>query len=197
MFTALSERLRRLVSPARATIEISSPSLLAPLVAVLGEEGLEDALSRPLADHERIVSPAKPLIETRIRSHELAEQARKDGRIDEALDLWLLCIAIDSCGDARARLGPDGDLKWYWEERRYDPPPGIILAIARCANYLGIDLAGVQARFLRLAEPISAAAARLGVERPVYEMWAANGSHILAMIQTGTTLRPRRKKPPL
>lgn len=192
VFAALSKRLRRLHPTRSATVQVGDIGLLAPLAAFLGEEAFEEALSRPLLEHERIVAPDRPLIEARNRAHELAEAARKCGRITDALELWLLVIVIDSLGSARCRLDDLCEIHWDWT-REECPSFGIIRRVAKCANYLKLGLSDLRPRFYRLAEPVCFSARKLGVTRTPDELWTANEPHIAEMLATGITLRPRRR----
>lgn len=189
MFRRLSERLRSLTSKRSTTVELDYIALLAPLAAEIGEEAFEEALSRSLTPDEQITSPSSMLDESRNRSHLMAEQAKREGRIEDALELWLVVLAIDACGQACAKLDDEFNLHWIWSDRPI--AHGIVRRTAKAANALGFGMMEIERRFRRLAERIEVAAARLGSTAVVDRMWAINQPHLQEMLAMGISFRRR------
>lgn len=122
---------------------------------------------------------------------ERADQAVRDLDFAGALSGHLGMVYVHGIGRLTLRLDPRGEYIWDWDERMCVQGAGILKRIAKAANYLGLSMADLEARYVEIATPL---AGPLETTRPLFtpaEVWGRAADDIESWISTGTTFRPK------
>lgn len=133
----------------------------------------------------------RSLSEKYIALLERSDQAVRELEFASALSGFLAMVYLSGIGRITLRTSFDGEYVWDWDERLCVQGAGILKRVAKAANYLGLSMADLEARYLQVAAPL---AAPLETTRPLFspaEVWDRAADDIESWISTGTTFRPK------